>query len=140
MTISRRIQFCAGHRLWKHEDKCAHFHGHNYVVHFHATAHELDEVGRVIDFNVLKERLGGWIEEHWDHGFICHGDDEEARRALSQIPGQKLFLLDSNPTVENMAAYLLRVVGPRMLTGTGVRLTRVVLWETENCCAEATTD
>lgn len=119
-----------------HEDKCAHIHGHNYVAHLHATADELDEVGRIIDFNVLKERLGGWIERNWDHGFVCHRDDRAARAALASIPDQKLFLLDANPTVENMAAHLLRVVGPEQLAGTGVRLTRVVLWETENCCAE----
>lgn len=53
------------------------------------------------------------------------------------VKGQKVFWLDGNPTAENMAFYLLRTVGPQQLAGTGVRLVRVVLWETENCCAEA---
>ena len=35
-----------------------------------------------------------------------------------------------------MARYLLEVVGPEQLAGTGVRLVKVVLWETENCFAE----
>jgi len=49
---------------------------------------------------------------------------------------QKTFELPTNPTAENMADYLLRVIGPRQLKGTGVTLTRVKIDETENCSAE----
>lgn len=136
MTVVRKYAFCAGHRLWKHEDCCAHVHGHNYTAFFHATSEHLDDVGRVVDFRVLKERIGRWIDEHWDHGFICHRDDEEARRAMAAIRDQKLFVMDVNPTAENMALHLLRVVGPQVLADTGVRLVRVQLWETANCCAD----
>lgn len=136
ITAVRRIQFCAGHRVWKHEHRCANLHGHNYVAFFHAASEELDSVGRVIDFGVLKERLGGWIQENWDHGFIAHKDDTETRQALAAIPNQKQFLMDVNPTTENMARFLLEEVGAKQLAGTGVRLVRVVLWETENCYAE----
>ncbi len=137
IECTRRIQFCTGHRIWGHENKCAYLHGHNYVAFFHATAPELDEIGRVIDFSVLKTRLGGWIEEHWDHGFLLHRDDREAIAAVTRIPDQKLFLMDANPTAENMARYLLETVAPRELEGLGVEVVKVVLWETENCFAEA---
>ncbi len=136
MTVSRRVTFCAGHRLRGHEGPCRFVHGHNYVAVFHAAAEKLDPLGRVVDFGVLKERLGGWIDSHWDHGFICERGDEEILSALKAIPGQKVFLLDANPTAENMADYLLRVMGPQQLAGTGVRLVRVELWETENCKAD----
>ncbi|MGQ9650241.1 MAG: 6-pyruvoyl trahydropterin synthase family protein [Phycisphaerae bacterium] len=135
-TIVRTIQFSAGHRLRQHEGKCAHVHGHNYTVEFHATAEQLDSIGRVIDFSVLRDRLGGWIDQHWDHGFICAKDDREVIDAMARIPGQKLFVMDVNPTAENLARYLLDVVGPQQLAGTGVRLVRVVLAETDNCRAE----
>lgn len=139
-TIVRRYHFCAGHRLFGHEGKCAGVHGHNYIVEFHAVGQDLDAVGRVIDFGVLKEKLGGWIDEHWDHGFICYSGDEMVREALSSIAGQKLFLIDVNPTAENLASYLLEVVGPMQLEGTGVKLARVVLWETSNCRTEVVAD
>lgn len=134
---SRKIAFCAGHRVWGHESACAHLHGHNYRAFFHATAPRLDAVGRVIDFSLLKKRLGGWIERNWDHGFLLHRDDEEAIAAVRGVAGQKLFLLDANPTAENLAAYLLSEVAPEELSDTGVTVDRVVLWETENCFAEA---
>jgi 6-pyruvoyltetrahydropterin/6-carboxytetrahydropterin synthase len=136
ISVVRRIAFSAGHRLYGHENCCAHLHGHNYVAYFHAKAEKLDALGRVVDFAVLKERLGGWIDAHWDHGFIVYREDAEARNALEAVRGQKVFLLDENPTVENLARYLLHVVAPQQLADTAVSVHRIELWETENCCAE----
>lgn len=133
----RRVQFCSGHRVFGHEGKCAHMHGHNYVVFFHAESDDLDRVGRVIDFSVLKEKLGGWIDEHWDHGFVFFDQDDELRVLFeTQLAHHKHFALPVNPTAENMGHYLLHTVGPSQLTGTGVQLVKVVVWETENCFAE----
>ena len=136
ITAVRRIQFCAGHRVWRHESKCNNLHGHNYVVFFHASAPDLDNIGRVIDFSVLKQKLGTWIDTHWDHGFIHHEDDQESIAALKAVPSQKTFALPDNPTAENMASYLLHTVCPAELAGTGVTVGRIVLWETENCYVE----
>jgi 6-pyruvoyltetrahydropterin/6-carboxytetrahydropterin synthase len=139
LTATRRIQFCAGHRVLGHEGKCRHMHGHNYVVLFTAKGRHggLDDVGRVIDFSVLKERLGGWIDDHWDHSFIYGRQDTEVFNALAEVDGQHSYELPYNPTAENMAYYLLTVIGPMVLEGTGVALTSVRVWETENCYAEA---
>ncbi|MBN8660777.1 MAG: 6-carboxy-5,6,7,8-tetrahydropterin synthase [bacterium ADurb.Bin425] len=142
VTASRRLQFCAGHRVYGHESKCANLHGHNYVVFLYARSENelngdgLDSLGRVVDFGQLKSLFAPWIEDNWDHGFIVSRNDLEAQQALNMIPGQKLFVMDSNPTAENMARYILLELAPRLLKGSGVRLTKVVLWETENCFAE----
>jgi len=143
ITVSRKITFCAGHRLVAHEGHCSHLHGHNYTAFFQAgnrDGGELDSVGRIIDFSVLKERLGGWIDKNWDHSFILWREDFEAIAALKTIFNQPVFLLDENPTAENLAEYLLRVVGPEVLLGSSVTLLKVTLWETENCFAEAALD
>lgn len=133
----RRIQFCCGHRVLGHEGRCAHLHGHNYVVFFHAQADGLDPVGRVIDFGVLKGTLGAWLDEHWDHAFVyCQEDTQLAEVFSGPVSGLRHFAMPYNPTAENMARYLLEEVGPIQLQGTGVRLVKVVLWETENCYAE----
>ena len=137
ITCTRRLQFCSGHRVHGHEGKCRHLHGHNYVVMLTASADALDNLGRVIDFSVLKARLGGWIDQHWDHGCVIWDGDTEAQAAVLACQPAKLFLLPSNPTAENMADYLLRVVGPEVLADTGIGLTAVRLWETENCYADA---
>lgn len=140
ISCVRRIQFCAGHRVVNHESKCRNLHGHNYVAFIHARAPELDAIGRVIDFSVLKERVGGWIDVHWDHGLVLWAQDpmcDVVDMADNHGFDQKHWLIPENPTAENMADYLLRAVCADELAGTGVEVFKVVLWETENCYAEA---
>jgi 6-pyruvoyltetrahydropterin/6-carboxytetrahydropterin synthase len=137
VSCTRRIQFCAGHRLKDHEGKCANIHGHNYVALFTAVAGKLDDVGRVIDFAVLKERIGGWIEKYWDHGFIYNEADTRMFDALRCVLEKKSWPAPFNPTAEEMAKHLLQTVCPRLLKRSGVIVTKVELWETENCKATA---
>lgn len=141
VTAVRRLTFCAGHRVHLHESKCRNLHGHNYVAFFHAEASTgLDDLGRVIDFGVLKQRFGTWLEEQWDHGFVLWDQDGEALDLVARIEGQKLYRLGSNPTAENMALHLLHDVAPALMQDTGVTITRIVLWETENCYVEVSLD
>lgn len=138
ITCSRRIQFCAGHRVLNHESKCANPHGHNYVVWIHARSSELDSIGRVIDFSVLKETIGKWIDLFWDHTFIVYEKDNDLFRSLMPYHKNKpLFVAPFNPTAENMANYLLKEISPRLLEGTGVEVYKIELYETENCKADA---
>ncbi|CDZ80105.1 queuosine biosynthesis protein QueD [Candidatus Rubidus massiliensis] len=135
----RKIHFCSGHRVLNHEGKCANAHGHNYYAHIFAEANNLDELGRVIDFSVLKEMIGGWIDKHWDHNFLVCDKDEEMLRALQLITSpKKPFICPFNPTAENMAIYLLEVICPQELKNTNVTVTKVIISETDNCYAEAT--
>mgnify|MGYP001172893556 CR=1 FL=1 len=140
LTIMRRVKFCAGHRLHRHGGKCEFFHGHNYVADFYVTAHEVDDVGRVIDFADLKRLFKGWLDEHWDHGFVLHEADENGIRAIKQVEPCKFYLLPNNPTAENMATYLLSEVCPQLLADTGVTASKVVIWETDESFAEASLD
>ena len=138
VTCVRKLHFCAGHRVMGHENKCATVHGHNYYVHLFAEAQQLDSVGRVIDFSVLKGKIGGWIDEHWDHTFLVCDRDEQLIQALTSISRNKEpFICPFNPTAEEMAIYLLNEICPKLLAGTGVRITKVVVHETDNCYAEA---
>ncbi len=137
ITCTRRLQFCAGHRVHKHESKCAHLHGHNYVAFITARAPSLDRIGRIVDFSVLKDRVGGWIDQEWDHGFILYQYDYDAIQTVSALKDQKLYLLPTNPTAENMAEHLLRNVCPLLFDDTPIEVQHVRLWETENCYAEA---
>lgn len=146
ITCTRRYQFCAGHRVMGHENKCAHLHGHNYVALITAETKswhpELDSVGRVVDFSLLKDKIGGWIDKYWDHGFILSVEDHFIHDLLvvaniGKNKTQKVFLLPTNPTAENMADYLLREVCPAALRDMGIEVKEVTIWETENCYATA---
>jgi 6-pyruvoyltetrahydropterin/6-carboxytetrahydropterin synthase len=135
VTCKRRIQFCAGHRVFEHEGKCKNIHGHNYVLWIFARASKLDKLGRVIDFSVLKERIGGWIEKNIDHNFIAFKDDIVVQELL-KINESKPYILDSNPTAENLALHLLHEVIPNLMEDTGITIYKLELFETENCSVE----
>jgi len=133
-TISRYHDFSAGHRVTGHESKCAHLHGHNYRVTFHCSAPELDDLGRVIDFSVVKTRLCEWLEFHWDHRLLLWRGDPQAEYIRALDP-KGVVLVDFNPTAENMARHLVEIVGPRNLVDTGVVLVRCEVQETRKCSA-----
>lgn len=133
LSCVRRLKLDAGHRVHLHESKCRNAHGHQYIVYIHATADQLDSIGRIIDFSVLKELIGGWLDEFWDHGFLVWDQDTEMIKALGMIDGQKTYKLPYNPTAENMACFLLTEICPAVLKTTGVTVTKVEVWETENC-------
>ncbi|QAY02044.1 6-pyruvoyl tetrahydropterin synthase [Vibrio phage VspDsh_1] len=150
-TAIRYHDFCMGHRVVGHEGKCRHLHGHNYRIHFHCEAAHLDEVGRVIDFSVIKQLLCEWIEDHWDHKFMAWSQDKlmlalsrglhtsyasETAEEEKDNYFDSIVAVDFNPTAENIAAHFLDHIGPKLLFGTGVQLTKVVLEETRKCSVE----
>lgn len=137
--VLRRIRFCAGHRLVGHGGKCENLHGHNYIADIWVRAQGIDPVGRVVDFAELKRLFKGWIDQHWDHGFIVFDQDQETIRAVQSVTPHKIYLLPDNPTAENIARHLLEIVGPKLLAGLPgyqLQITRVAIWETDDTCAE----
>jgi 6-pyruvoyltetrahydropterin/6-carboxytetrahydropterin synthase len=137
LTLTRRIEWDAMHRIPRHESKCRAFHGHRYVAEITCHADALDELGRIIDFGVVKERVGGWVDQHWDHTAVLMRGDPEAA-AITEVNarmGRPVYLLDGPPTAEVMVAHLAGVA-QALLADTGVRVVRIRLWETPNGSAE----
>jgi 6-pyruvoyltetrahydropterin/6-carboxytetrahydropterin synthase len=131
-TADRYHDFSYGHRVYQHESKCAHLHGHNGRVHFTITG-ELDHVGRVLDFSVIKDLLCEWLERAWDHRFLVWEQDPWAERLAAIDP--TVVVVPFNPTAENMAEYLVTVIGPIQLVDTGAALISVRFEETQKCAA-----
>jgi len=140
VTCTRRLEWDAMHRIPRHESKCAAFHGHRYAAELTCLA-PLDDRGRVIDFSVVKERVGGWIDDNWDHTAILQRDDPDPAiqllAASNAAYGRPVYWMDVPPTAEQLAAELARVAQD-LLADTGVKLVRVRIWETPNGSAEWT--
>ena len=135
LSASRYHDISCGHVVFGHENKCQHLHGHNYRIHFNITG-ECDAVGRVIDFGVIKSLLCEWLEDNWDHRFLVW-ENHPLALGLKALDIQGVLLLPFNPTAENMAQYLLMVIGPQQLVDWPVRLIQVVVEETAKCQAVA---
>ena len=132
-TAERYHDISVGHRVYGHESKCSNLHGHNYRIHFYCEAYRLDIIGRVIDFSVMKSLLCQWLEDNWDHKMLIWADDP-ILGDLKQLDSTVVPVL-FNPTAENMAQYLIEVIGPQQLQGKGVRLVKCKVEETRKCAA-----
>lgn len=134
ITTTRRLEFDAGHRVLGHGGKCRHLHGHRYAVEITVQAERVDNLGMVIDFGQIKERVGAWIDENLDHRLILNPDDPQAlhMQATEEIPPY-LMPQGENPTAENLAK-LIFGVSERMLPT--FHIVGVRVWETPNCFAD----
>ena len=133
-TISRKFSFCAGHRVYQHESKCNFLHGHNYVALIVVQSDALDSLGRVIDFSEIKQTIGKWINDNWDHNFILSKDDPLKNIIPDYCKNSKPYIMNDNPTAENLSKELFH--NSVKLLPKSVTLTKVGIWETENCYAE----
>jgi 6-pyruvoyltetrahydropterin/6-carboxytetrahydropterin synthase len=126
--VSREISFCYGHRLLDYEGKCRHLHGHNGKAEITIEAHGLDSRGIVIDFSEIRRVVQQWIDENLDHRMILRRDDP-AVPALQQA-GEPIYLLEGNPTAENLARLIFDVAAAE-----GYPVVEVRFWETPHCSA-----
>ena len=129
--IEKEIHFCYGHRLLGYAGKCRHLHGHNGKAVITLAADTLDELGMVMDFGRLKRVVGGWIDEALDHKMLLHRVDPVLANLQQQ--GKPVYILDVNPTAENIAKLIFDYAA-----GQGFPVVEVQLWETENCFASYT--
>lgn len=135
ISATRYHDFSYGHVVLGHESKCANLHGHNGWVTFTVVAQALDNIGRVVDFSVINTLLCQWVEREWDHRFLISQDHPFATM-LSQAD-KTVVVLPFNPTAENLATFLLRVIAPMQLAGTGLVCQWVHFEETRKCSARA---
>lgn len=135
ITAERYHDISCGHRVVGHEGKCKTLHGHNYRVHFVVGAPELDDLGRVLDFTAIKESLCMWLENNWDHRMLIWAKDPMLP-VLEKLD-RSVVVLPFNPTAENMAHFLLKVIGPQQLLNSGITLVEVRVEETRKCTATA---
>ncbi len=144
MRITRRLEFDAGHRIPDHKSQCRHLHGHRYVIEISLTGDVIQidgdaANGMVMDFADVKSIAQDIIVNVWDHAFLVYQGDQAVVDFLNTIPGHKTVTLDCIPTAENLAQLAFNLLRPAYQDtyGNHLRLTRVRLYETPNCWADA---
>ena len=126
--VTREIDFCYGHRLLNYDGKCKHLHGHNGRAIITIEAEKLDERGMVLDFSDIKHVVSRWIDENLDHRMILHRDDPIV--PVLEAHGEPLYLIDANPTAENIAKLIFDFTRQA-----GFPIVEAHLWETPHCFA-----
>lgn len=126
--VTKEFFFCYGHRLMDYEGKCGHPHGHNGKIQVELASPALDERGMVIDFEDIKNALKSWIDENLDHRMLLRLDDPLV--GVLKDMNEPVFVMEDNPTAENIARVIFEQA---KIKGLGV--TRIRLWETPGSSA-----
>lgn len=147
ITITRKLEFDAGHRIPDHKSQCRNLHGHRYTLEVTLVGAVIEEEGSsdngmIMDFSDVKALAKQHLVDVWDHAFLAYEKDTVVREFLDSIPGHKTVIIDRIPTVENLAqtAFNILKIAYQDRYGTGLRLRKLVLHETPNCWAEITDD
>ena len=126
--VSREISFCYGHRLLNYEGKCRHLHGHNARALITLEGQELDQTGMLVDFTEIKRHVQRWIDDNLDHNMLLWSEDPILPLLVER--GERVFVMDCNPTAENIARLIFNQAASQNLP-----VVEVILWETEKCHA-----
>jgi 6-pyruvoyltetrahydropterin/6-carboxytetrahydropterin synthase len=129
--VTKRLDFCYGHRLLNHEGVCRHLHGHNAMVEIDIAAQTLDARDMVVDFADIKRALKTWIDRELDHKMILRHDDPMVE--LLRAHGEPVYTIESNPTAERLARLICETA-----TSLGFKVSAVRFWETPGSCASYT--
>jgi 6-pyruvoyltetrahydropterin/6-carboxytetrahydropterin synthase len=127
-AVTKRIDFCYGHRLLDYNGICQHPHGHNAVVEIEIRTETLDGRNMVADFSDIKNVMKTWIDRELDHKMILRRDDPLV--ASLQALGEPVYVIDSNPTAERIARLIFDVSREHHLD-----VSRVTVWETPSSWA-----
>lgn len=143
-TISKEIQFDAGHRVPLHASKCKNPHGHRYRVVAFLEGELITsgpETGMVRDFSYVKQALTEFVHDVFDHGFIVNHTDERMMKSLGMFYdpehsgwvssyGWKVIPVPYTPTAECLAADIFK----RLILAIPT-LTKIEVWETPTSMA-----
>ena len=130
-SVTKRIDFCYGHRLLDYDGICKHPHGHNAAVEVDVRTDRLDNRNMVADFSDIKRIVKGWIDRELDHKMILRHDDPLVEVLRAQ--GEPVYTIESNPTAERLAKLIFETA-----SGLGFNVAAVRLWETPGSCATYT--
>src|SRR3954453_16813816 len=108
LTITRKLEFDAGHRIPDHKSQCRNLHGHRYTIEITLVgaviqAEGSSDNGMIMDFSDVKALAKQHLVDVWVHAFLVYEEDTAVRVFLDSLPGHKTVLIKRIPTVENLA-------------------------------------
>jgi 6-pyruvoyltetrahydropterin/6-carboxytetrahydropterin synthase len=119
--VSIEETFAAGHALRGYRGKCENVHGHNYKVQATFEGEQLDSIGLLVDFVLIKRLMNATVDR-LDHQF------------LNDLPPFDV----QNPSAENMAKYFYDEISKELEKASleiPVRVAQIKIWETDTSIA-----
>jgi 6-pyruvoyltetrahydropterin/6-carboxytetrahydropterin synthase len=109
--VKVRDHIASAHTLHGYDGPCAHLHGHTWKIEITVMGTELDKVGLLADFKVLKQKLKSVLMP------LDHVN-------LNDIPA----FAGINPSTENLARHIYKQFA---LQAAPLKLKQVEVWESD---------
>lgn len=107
MLLKKEFTFDAAHNLVEYHGKCERLHGHTYRMAIVLNGYP-DAEGMILDFVEVKAIVNEHVISKFDHAYLND--------------------LISQPSAENLAAYVFKTLDP-LLRGPNFELCEVHIWE-----------
>jgi 6-pyruvoyltetrahydropterin/6-carboxytetrahydropterin synthase len=102
------VDFRSGHRLMDYVGLCSNPHGEFYTATFIFKYNFLDKAAIAIDFGPIKQKIKKWIDENFDHSYLCREDDFVGK--FLKENNFRVYMLKENPSAEYLAKFLYNLV------------------------------
>ena len=91
LTITRKLEFDAGHRIPDHNSQCRNLHGHRYTLEITLTGQVVEhdgyaDNGMIMDFSDVKALARENLVDLWDHAFLVYEKDTRSRISWKACP------------------------------------------------------
>lgn len=126
--VTKVINFSYGHRLLNYSGKCCNLHGHNGKVEIEIFSEKLNDIGMVVDFIEIKNKIQKWIDDNLDHKMLLSKDDPVVK--ILKDNNEDVYIMDTNPTAEAIAKLIYDFAVSKKFP-----VKEVKLWETETSFA-----
>lgn len=131
LSITKKIEFEAAHRLSNYAGACRQIHGHTYKLEVTVAGPVDADTDMILDFKDLKKIIKSAVLEDFDHALILK--DNAANRKIFEHYTDKITWMDTEPTAERMILRMVQSLIPLLPPPT--RLQELKLYETSGSYA-----
>lgn len=111
MIIRKRFKIEVGHTVRNASSyRCSHsYHGHSAVIDVFFEGRQLDNAQMLMDFGLMKEAIGPWIDSQ-DHCMVlCDKDDPETIEFFKKY-NDRYIIVPFNPTAEMLSIFIMHYI------------------------------
>jgi len=111
MIIRKRYKVESSHAVKNATSyRCSHsYHGHSAVIDVFFEGYNLDNAQMLLDFGLMKETIGSWIDSMDHCHIICDKDDPEAIEFFKKH-NDRYIIIPFNPTAEMLSIFIMHHV------------------------------
>ena len=131
ITLTKKFEFEAAHRISNYDGLCREIHGHTYKLEVTIFGPIDPVTDMILDFKSIKNLIKTSVIEQFDHALLLK-DNEEKRNFFKDYSGKNTWM-KTEPTAERMVQGMANTL--QRLIPSPAQLDSLLLYETSNSFA-----